>query len=477
MIRVDPELIRQSLVYEPDELCLQVGEMPEPALLESLGDQGPIAGRWSVLAARPRMVFEAVGDNWRLEAPETILPNHPRKGRDSLDSLHKLLNSLGLGGLGVAVGDNNLPPFRGGMIGFLGYDVAPLMERLPRRLPRTSRIPDIRLALYDTFVSLDHERQSAHACGVDFLSEGPRATQRRVKRFVNDLTRRQSVRRENRLSNKLVSEFSRTDYLTTVERVLEYIRAGDIFQANLSQKFLAEFDQLDAFGLYWDLRQQSPAPFSAFMRWDDMAVASASPEWFYQIRGRNIITRPIKGTRTRGDTRAEDEALVTELRQSAKDRAELTMIIDLERNDLGRICEYGSVRVLDPYAIESFAQVHHLVATVVGRLRADVGPIEVLRALFPGGSITGAPKIRAMQIIDELERGRRGLYTGAIGYFSPAASAFNIAIRTLTIEGRTAAYQVGGGIVADSDPQAEYDETLHKGRGLRAVLEGRGARP
>ena len=185
-----------------------------------------------------------------------------------------------------------------------------------------------------------------------------------------------------------------------------------------------------------------------------------------------MVTRPIKGTRPRGSDAEEDRRLAAELAASPKDRAELTMIVDLERNDLGRVCRYGTVRVIDPLAVESFAQVHHLVATVEGRLRAGLGPVDVIRAVFPGGSITGAPKIRAMEIIDELEPTRRSLYTGAIGYLSRGGtSGFNIAIRTMTVEGDRVSYQVGGGIVADSDPQAEYEETLHKGRGLRAVLE------
>lgn len=203
---------------------------------------------------------------------------------------------------------------------------------------------------------------------------------------------------------------------------------------------------------------------------------SASPEWFYQTRGEQLVTRPIKGTRPRGRDPAEDARLVRELRASPKDRAELTMIVDLERNDLGRVCRYGSIRVIDPLTVESFAQVHHLVATVEGAIRPGAGPIDVVRALFPGGSITGAPKIRSMEIIDELENCRRSLYTGAIGYFSRGGtSAFNIAIRTMLVEGDRVSFQVGGGIVADSDPEAEYRETLHKGQGLREVIESSGA--
>ena len=256
-----------------------------------------------------------------------------------------------------------------------------------------------------------------------------------------------------------------------MRRVLEYIAAGDVFQVNLSQRFTA-FGHHDPLDLYLRLKATSPAPFAAFLHWKDLAVVSASPESFYRTRGDLLVTRPIKGTRPRGRDPDDDNRLAAELLASPKDRAELTMIVDLERNDLGRVCEYGSVIVRDPLTIESFAQVHHLVATVEGRLRPDAGPVDVIRALFPGGSITGAPKIRAMEIIDELEPNRRSLYTGAIGYFSGnGSSEFNIAIRTILLEGDRVSFQVGGGIVADSDPLAEYEETLAKGRGMLAVLD------
>jgi para-aminobenzoate synthetase component 1 len=258
-----------------------------------------------------------------------------------------------------------------------------------------------------------------------------------------------------------------------IRRALDYIAAGDIFQVNLSQRFEA-IGRPEPLDLYLRLKTISPAPFAAFLRWGDDAVVSSSPEWFVQCRGDRIITRPIKGTRPRGKSPEEDARLAEELLTSAKDRAELTMIVDLERNDLGRISRYGTVLVQDPLAIESYAQVHHLVATVFGRLRPEVDFGDILLAAFPGGSITGAPKIRAMQIIDELERNRRSLYTGSIGYLSRNGSiGFNIAIRTLLVEQDRVRYQVGGGIVADSDPDLEYEETLHKGRGLRALLEGR----
>ena len=266
------------------------------------------------------------------------------------------------------------------------------------------------------------------------------------------------------------SPFDRATYVRYVRRVLDYIAAGDVFQVNLSQRFTAH-GRPEALDLYLRLKEKSPAPFAAFLRFRDLAVVSASPEWFYQTRGDLLVTRPIKGTRPRHGNPIEDHWLARELEHSSKDRAELTMIVDLDRNDLGRVCRYGSVRVPEPLAVESFAQVHHLVATVEGRLRRETTPVDVICSLFPGGSITGAPKIRAMEIIDELEPNRRSLYTGAIGYLSRCGSSgFNIAIRTILVEGNRASFQVGGGIVADSDPDSEFDETLAKGRGLLQVL-------
>jgi para-aminobenzoate synthetase component 1 len=360
------------------------------------------------------------------------------------------------------------------MIGFFGYDLAPRLERLPRKAGRDSRLPDIRMALYDTAVTVDHDSGAVELWAHDLLGEGASACRRRARHWCRALRRDATGPTRRSSLGPIIGNFTHEGYLDAVRRALDYIAAGDIFQVNLSQRFEAH-GRPEPLDLYLRLRAVSPAPFAAYLRWDDLAVASASPEWFYQTRGERLVTRPIKGTRPRGGTPDDDRRLVDELRQSPKDRAELTMIVDLERNDLGRVCRYGSVRVDEPLTIESFAQVHHLVAAVEGRLRPEVGPIDVVRAMFPGGSITGAPKIRAMEIIDELEPSRRSLYTGAVGYFSRGGSSgFNIAIRTILIEGGRVSYQVGGGIVADSEPEDEYHETLHKGRGLRAVVEGAG---
>ncbi len=478
---------RRVLDIPADRLATIIGGWRDPALLESGPGFGD-SGRWSIFAAHPRLSFEATGSEWAIRDDRGGV-TVAGKG-DVLPRLGTLLAQFELGESNEASHKRSVQdedddcPFRGGMIGYFAYDLAPLLERLPRRVPRDTNFPDIRLALYDTAVTVDHRTGEVALKGWDLMGEGIRAVNRRCEHWLQEL-RAEALRPRRPLRRSVLGaiqpDLDRSSYLSKVGQVLEYIAAGDIFQANFTQRFSA-VGTPEPLDLYDRLKQISPAPFSAFLRLDDHpgnpAVVSASPEWFYQTRGDRILTRPIKGTRPRGETPVQDRRFARELADSVKDRAELTMIVDLERNDLGRICRYGSVRVLDPLSVESFAQVHHLVATVEGELRPDVGPIDVVRAVFPGGSITGAPKIRAMEIIDELEPNRRGIYTGAIGYLSRGGSSgFNIAIRTLLVEGTRVSYQVGGGIVADSDPVSEYEETLHKGRGLRALIEGKGDRP
>jgi len=268
------------------------------------------------------------------------------------------------------------------------------------------------------------------------------------------------------------SGFTREAYLEGVRRVKEYILAGDIYQANLSQRFSAPLLE-PAWRLYRRLRRLNAAPFSAYMNFGDFAVASSSPERFMEVSGRRVETRPIKGTRPRSDDPAEDRSQREELLSSAKDRAELSMIVDLERNDLGRVCDYGSVRVTEHAVLESYATVHHLVSTVVGELHRGRDIVDLLRATFPGGSITGAPKIRSMEIIDEIEPTARSVYTGGIGYLGfNGRHDLNVAIRTMIIGGGRVRFQVGGGIVADSDPEAEFQETLDKGKAMFEAVTG-----
>ena len=271
---------------------------------------------------------------------------------------------------------------------------------------------------------------------------------------------------------------ARADFLRRVARAQEYIAAGDIYQVNLAHRFVAPWTEGgDPFAFYTALRRASPAPHAAFLTLNGRAVLSSSPELFLRISGRCIVTRPIKGTRPRRADPLADASSAEELVTSAKEIAELIMITDLERNDLGQVCEFGSVAVTEMLKLERFEQVFHLVSTVEGRLRAEVDPVTTLRACFPGGSITGAPKKRAREIIAELEPGPRGLYTGAIGYFGfNGESQFNIAIRTVVIESGAAHFHVGAGIVADSQPEREWQETLDKAAGILRAAEKYAAR-
>ena len=263
-------------------------------------------------------------------------------------------------------------------------------------------------------------------------------------------------------------QMDRATFCHLVERAQQYIAAGDIYQVNLSYPWLAEWPEgLDPMDFYLRLRETSPAPYGAFLDLGGTQVFSSSPECFLEMKGQRVTTKPIKGTRPRGATREEDKKLAEELTTSAKERAELVMITDLERNDLGQVCEYGSVRVTDLLKLERYAQVQHLVSTVEGTLRGGLDHLDAFLACFPGGSISGAPKKRALEIIQELEPQRRGLYTGAIGWLGfQGESRFNIAIRTAWREGKKLQFHTGAGIVADSDPAYEWEETQHKAAGL-----------
>jgi aminodeoxychorismate synthase component I len=265
---------------------------------------------------------------------------------------------------------------------------------------------------------------------------------------------------------------TRDRFIEGVQRIHEWIAAGDIYQVNLAQSFEAEVSGGSLFGLYEALRDASPAPMAAWLALDEREVLCSSPETFLKISGRGIETRPIKGTRPRFADPDEDRRSAYELQTSSKEIAELVMITDLLRNDLGQVCEFGSVEVSEMLQLESLEQVHHLVSTVKGTLRPEIDAIDALAACFPGGSITGAPKKRAMEIIHELEQAPRGIYCGAIGWLGyHGESSFNIAIRTLVRDGDRLSYQVGAGIVADSDPAGEYEETLHKAAGIRLAVE------
>jgi para-aminobenzoate synthetase component I len=344
--------------------------------------------------------------------------------------------------------------------GYWGYDLRYHLERLPRLAEDDLQLPDCRVGLYEGF----------RVQGSGF-SEGPGVSrQSTVGSRQKAEGRREEGSPNPQSAIRNPQSIGRAQYEDTVRRVLDYIAAGDCYQVNLSHRLSAPLAGRP-WELYERLRRISPAPYAAYLDCGDHQVLSSSPELFLRVRGRDVETRPIKGTRPRGASHEEDRTLAADLINSGKDRAELLMIVDLERNDLGRVCEYGSVHVPDLYRLETYSSVHHLVATVRGTLRPEVGPLECLRAAFPGGSITGAPKIRAMEIIEELEPVRRGVYTGAIGWVDGRGDAeWNIAIRTMVAKDGRVHFHVGGGIVADSVPAAEYEETLAKAQGMLRAL-------
>jgi len=277
---------------------------------------------------------------------------------------------------------------------------------------------------------------------------------------------------EHTVIGEFQSRTSREEFISGVERIKEWIAAGDIYQVNLTQAFQAKVQGGSLFSLYETLREASPAPMAAYLSLDGREILSSSPETFLKVSGRGIETRPIKGTRPRFTDPHEDRRSAYDLQTSKKEIAELVMITDLLRNDLGQVCEYGSVEVAEMLQLETLAQVHHLVSTITGTLRPEIDTVTALSACFPGGSITGAPKKRAMEIISTLEKYPRGLYCGAIGWLGyNGESSLNIVIRTLIREGDTLTYQTGAGIVADSDPEKEYEETLHKATGIRLAIQ------
>jgi len=456
--------------------------------LESGGPVGEEA-RWTILAFDPVWRLELRGGAlWRIAGNEAAaLPGAPMRALAREWPARVVYDEDRLRARGSA--DASSVPFLSGLAGYLSYDLKNHLERYPRGARRELRLPDLSLGFYDVVWAWDRGSGRGWALSTGLPEGDPAAREERAEaRLARQWGRivgsagdgvaagergaagEVARARGSRTPRRITSNFTRDGYAGIVERALEHIAAGDIYQVNLAQRFRVE-PAPGAAALYRLLREESPAPFSSLVTTPQGGIVSSSPERFFRIDGDSIETWPIKGTRPRGATHAEDVAQAAALRASAKDRAENVMIVDLERNDLGRICEIGSVRVNSLCEVSSFANVHHLVSRVEGKLRGDMGAVDILRAMFPGGSITGAPKIRAIQIIDALEPTRRGPYTGAIGYWDAGGACdFNIAIRTIVVEGGAASFHVGGGIVADSTPDGEYEETLVKARGMMRAL-------
>lgn len=430
--------------------------------------------RYSFVAARPFLAFRSFGSRCELIANggTTEQFGDPWHLLDGLMARYELLDEL------------DFPFPLGGCFGYWGYDLKNFVEpKLTRRAVNDLELPDCHVGFHASVLVFDHRLEKIWivATGLDFDGSRDIARAERQVGWWQDVLSREAGEAAGDLSGsqnagpaptgeEIVSSLSRAEFVSAVERAQRYIRAGDIYQVNLAQR-LSVAAPCPAWNFFRRLNAVSPAPFSGYLDCGDLQLASSSPELFLRLSGSHIQTRPIKGTRPRSADPLRDAQLTYELQTSAKEMSELVMITDLLRNDLGRVCEYGSVQVPELVRLERYPQVQHLVSTVEGRLRPDVTHFAALARCFPGGSITGAPKIRAMEIIDELEPVTRGPYTGCLGYLGfNRESQLNILIRTAVFRGGRVYFHVGAGIVADSSAEAEHDETLAKAGGFLAAL-------
>src|SRR5579859_5051782 len=448
----------------------------------------PLSARYSFVTVNPFLTFRSFGSRCKISLPDSRLPaaisqiqfGNPWQILDTLMARFELLDEI------------DLPFPLGGCFGYWGYDLKNFTEpKLPRRAVNDLELPDGHVGFYDSLVVFDHQLGKVCVVSTGLNADGSRSEKRareQVEFWKQALTRSSATLSqpmgEDRGEGFVTSNFTRAEFIAAVECAQRYIRAGDIYQVNLSQRLTvragssrcddrtAQRTVPTGWELFGRLSSVSPAPFSAYLDCGDFQLASSSPELFLRLSGSYIQTKPIKGTRPRHRDPTRDAQLAYELQTSPKELAELVMITDLLRNDLGKVCEFGSVQVPELARLERFAQVQHLVSTVEGRLRPDVTHFAALASCFPGGSITGAPKFRAMEIIDELEPISRGPYCGCHGYLGfNRESQLSITIRTAVCKDSLAHFNVGAGIVADSVPEAEYEETLAKAAGFLAALQ------
>jgi para-aminobenzoate synthetase component 1 len=459
-----------------------------PVLLES-APRSEKTGRYSFVTADPYLIFRSRGESVELDLPRTPAGKYGKRAtmkRKPLAKLRELLSNYRTDRVA------GLPPFLGGAVGFFSYDFVHQFEKLPRKAAVDLDIPEAYFIFVDIVVAFDHVlnkswlivNPGAREQELGFRKPGPdqwgrlydEAAERllvyRSKLLAKDRSTDVPVSaKEGQSRFTLEPAMSRADFESMVRRCKDYIAAGDIYQANLSQRLSAEFSA-DPVRLYEVLREVNPSPFSAFLDFGDVQLVSSSPERLIRLHDGAADTRPIAGTRRRGEDSAETRTLSDELLTNEKERAEHIMLLDLERNDLGRVCEYGSVRVDEMMVVEDYSHVIHIVSNVQGTLTPGRDAFDLVRAVFPGGTITGVPKVRCMEIIDELEPVARGPYTGSIGYLSNSGDMdLNIIIRTFVVKDGVAHIQVGAGIVADSVPEREYFETLQKAEALRKALE------
>ena len=450
-------MLRTELPYRADSAALfeTVADLPWAVFLDS-GGHHLTQSRYDIIAAEPHTTLVTRGKLTEIRSDAIELSRE-----DPLVLLRQYLEFDPAAACDL--------PFTGGVLGYFSYDLGRRFERLPAFAEDAEKMPEMAVGIYDWAVVVDHLDKRSW-----LVAQGRRAdTKARwtelVARFSAESVERARV--PFRITAPLASNLARERYATAFRRVLDYIHAGDCYQINLAQRFAAPAAG-DPWLAYQALRVINPAPYAAYLNTPHGQILSASPERFLKLERGSVETKPIKGTRPRAGHPRVDAELAAELKASEKDRAENVMIVDLLRNDLSKNCELGSVKVTKLFEVESFATVHHLVSTVTGTLRQGRDALDLLRGCFPGGSITGAPKLRAMHIIEELEPDRRGVYCGAIGYIGCDGNMdLNIAIRTLVYAGGSIRFWAGGGIVADSRLEDEYQETFDKAAAMLKLLQ------
>lgn len=453
-------MLEQSLNYHTDStrLFAKIAHENWAVFLDSGKPTGQY-GRYDIISGRPFMTI--VTQSGVTTVSQGDLQKQHRQ-HDPFDVLKSVLSHYPQhpGAL----------PFCGGAIGYFGYDLGRYLEKLPDTAFDGETIPDMCVGIYDWAVIVDHRERKTSL--VSFAcDESTQANWSELCALFSDLSQTSEQPGSFQVTSAVSSNLDEAAYAEKFGRIKHYITEGDCYQVNLAQRFSARAEG-DAWPAYQHLRQISPAPFMAFMNFPQCQVLSASPERFLQVSGRHVETRPIKGTRPRVKEAREDARNAQDLRESLKDRAENLMIVDLLRNDISKSCEVGSVRADRLFALESFANVHHLVSTVTGKMAENKTAVDLLRGCFPGGSITGAPKLRSMEIIEELEPHRRGIYCGAIGYIGFDGNMdTNIAIRTAVYSNHEIRFWAGGGIVADSEMQKEYRETWDKASSMLQLMQ------
>ncbi len=456
-----------SLPYNKNSsIIFSLFEKEEWSIFLDSGNSSHHSGRYDILAAEP--VATIVSDknistvtHYKSEIIEEVTT------ASAFHTLRVILNSYSLS----HTNKKKDLPFNGGALGYLSYDLARHLEKIPSIAQDSEQFPDMAIGIYTWAIVVDHQLKKSYLTG-EVLKENPKYSWKQlVETFSKSHQKKISIKKQTfKIDSKIESNFSYADYQIAFNKIKDYIVAGDCYQINLTQRFSASASG-DPWIAYLQLRELNPAPFSAYINTPFGQILSSSPERFLKVKENIVETKPIKGTRPRSPNKKEDQQQSDILRNSPKDQAENVMIVDLLRNDLGRVCEIGSVKVPSLFDVESYTTVHHLVSKIKGKLAKNKDAIDLLEACFPGGSITGAPKVRAMEIIESIEPHRRGVYCGSIAYIDFNGNMdTNIAIRTLLYNQNTIRYWVGGGIIYDSNIDEEYQETFDKGKALMELL-------